>query len=233
LNKKRAAPANIRFHYVDEYLSREQKLSNIVELQSIGGISKRCGWTAVTPNEHGDWIRQRDKTFDALFPLGDKDKHGAPALFANFSLGVVTNRDSWCVNASTVSLLANIRILAGTYEAERERLRALGKSFANVGERETFINDFVLVDPRRISWTRSLKQSLATGAPIVVESAKATLCAYRPFTRQWIYFDRRLNEMVYQMPRIFPEAGMTNRVIGLTSGTNRGELFDNNGRRTA
>ena len=39
---------------------------------------------------------------------------------------------------------------------------------------------------------------------------------YRPFSKQWLYFDRRLNEMVYQMPRIFPHASAENRVIHIS-----------------
>ncbi len=32
-----------------------------------------------------------------------------------------------------------------------------------------------------------------------------------PFRKEWFYFDRRLNEMIYQMYRLFPAA--TNRAI--------------------
>ena len=39
---------------------------------------------------------------------------------------------------------------------------------------------------------------------------------YRPFTREWLYFSRRLNEMVYQMPQIFPHADAENRLICVT-----------------
>ncbi|WP_035418726.1 type ISP restriction/modification enzyme, partial [Ferrovum myxofaciens] len=36
---------------------------------------------------------------------------------------------------------------------------------------------------------------------------------YRPFTKQWLYYNRRFNERVYQMPRIFPDSAAENRVI--------------------
>lgn len=36
---------------------------------------------------------------------------------------------------------------------------------------------------------------------------------YRPFTRQWLYFSRDFNEVVSQMPRIFPSESAVNRVI--------------------
>ena len=40
--------------------------------------------------------------------------------------------------------------------------------------------------------------------------------AYRPFSKQWMYYGRRLNEMVYQMPQIFPNAKARNKVICVT-----------------
>lgn len=36
---------------------------------------------------------------------------------------------------------------------------------------------------------------------------------YRPFSKQWMYYSRKLNERVYQMPRIFPNAEAENLVI--------------------
>ena len=43
---------------------------------------------------------------------------------------------------------------------------------------------------------------------------------YRPFSSQWLYYDRRLNEVVYQMPQIFPFStpGANNQVICVSSG---------------
>lgn len=36
---------------------------------------------------------------------------------------------------------------------------------------------------------------------------------YRPFTKSWMYFNRQLNERVYQMPQIFPLVDSENLVI--------------------
>ena len=54
---------------------------------------------------------------------------------------------------------------------------------------------------------------MAKDRRFVFEEAGITPSLYRPFTKQWIYFNRRFNEMVYQMPRIFPDAKAENRVI--------------------
>jgi predicted helicase len=36
---------------------------------------------------------------------------------------------------------------------------------------------------------------------------------YRPFTKNWLYFDRFFNNRVYQQPQLFPDAKSENRVI--------------------
>ena len=40
---------------------------------------------------------------------------------------------------------------------------------------------------------------------------------YRPFCKQWLYFDRQLNEMVYQVPKLFPTPKHENLVISLNA----------------
>ncbi len=39
---------------------------------------------------------------------------------------------------------------------------------------------------------------------------------YRPFTAQFAYFDNRLNDMLYQLPRLFPAPESSNTGFYLT-----------------
>src|SRR5690554_6365980 len=57
---------------------------------------------------------------------------------------------------------------------------------------------------------------LAKGRVLAFEASSLTPSLYRPFTKQWLYYNRSFNERVYQMPRIFPEAGVENLVICVT-----------------
>ena len=66
------------------------------------------------------------------------------------------------------------------------------------------MDGFIDTDPGKISWTRALKGDLAKNKSFGFNEACMTTSLYRPFTRQWLYYSRTLNEMVYQMPRIFP-----------------------------
>ncbi|WP_374609717.1 type ISP restriction/modification enzyme [Thermomonas sp.] len=67
------------------------------------------------------------------------------------------------------------------------------------------MDGFVYADPTRISWARALTHDLSKDRSYAFESECIRTSLYRPFTKQWLYFNRCLNEMVYQMPRLCPE----------------------------
>lgn len=72
---------------------------------------------------------------------------------------------------------------------------------------------FIDTDPRRISWTVNLKQDLLRKNELDFSDKCLVFSLYRPYTKQWMYFNRKLNERVLQMPRIFPNAEVENLVI--------------------
>lgn len=204
---------SIQFYDVGDYLSRDQKLQAIANFGSIVGINEANGWTRITPDAHGDWLRQRDESFDKYIALGVKDrKESSPRLFENFSLGVVTARDAWAFNASRRGIAENMVRLIEFYNAELTRFNKAHQQLDKRG-REARIEDFINTDPSKISWSRALKNELAKGIALEFDARRIVPSIYRPFTKQWLYFDRKLNEMVYQMPRLFPHASAENRVI--------------------
>lgn len=209
----------VHFHDIGDYLSREEKLQIVQDFASVAGITQADAWSEIIPDQHGDWLGQRDDSFASHIPLGDKKGNG-PRLFDNFSLGVVTNRDAWCYNASKQALSKNLGGMIEFYNAELDRLEVAHPGL-DKRTREKLLDDFIDTDPTKISWTRSLKQELAKGHRLSFERDCLTPSTYRPFSKQWLYFNRRLNEMVYQMPSIFPYAGVKNLVIGLPASESR------------
>ncbi|ANE54628.1 type ISP restriction/modification enzyme [Methylomonas sp. DH-1] len=202
----------IYFHDIGDYLSREEKLDKISEFSSLAGISEINGWQAITPDQHGDWLKQRDDSFGEFIVLGEKSDKETKALFANYSAGVKTQRDAWCYNASKDDLTDNMERMIESYNDEVKRFNAAHAGL-DKKSRETLVDDFIDTNPARISWTRALKQELAKDRQFVFDSICLTQALYRPFTKQWLYFNRRFNEMVYQIPRIFPDAKSENRII--------------------
>ncbi len=104
--------------------------------------------------------------------------------------------------------------MIASYEAEADRFEA---AFATADRktRAAAVDGFIDTDATKISWSRALKADLGKGKRFRFADAAVSLSQYRPFARQWLYYSRSFNEMVYQMPRIFPmeENGTENRVI--------------------
>src|SRR5699024_10842938 len=59
--------ATILYRDIGDYLAREDKLHNL----TTATIHDE-EWTTIQPNEHGDWLNQRDEMFSRYLPLGDK-----------------------------------------------------------------------------------------------------------------------------------------------------------------
>jgi predicted helicase len=210
-NPNAAQRGQIHFHDIGDYLTREEKLDKISTFASLAGITAADGWQSITPDSHGDWLKQRDGGFAEYIVLGDK-KGDNKKLFRNFTQGITTARDSWCYNASKDDVAANMSRMIAFYNREVERFN---KAHAGLDKkaREAKVDAFIDTDRTQISWTRALKQELAKDRRLELAADCLTPSLYRPFTKQWLCFNRNLNEYVYQMPRIFPDATAENRMI--------------------
>ncbi len=210
-------PANeqqgqIYFHDIGDYLTREEKLARIVDFGSIDGISQANAWQSITPDQHGDWLNQRDDSFQQFIVLGDKSGTESLTLFENYSRGIETNRDVWCYNPSRASVEANMQRMIDFYNAEVDRFDQAHPGLDRAG-REAKVDGFINTDPSLISWNRSLKQELSKCRKFVYQSECLIISLYRPFAKQWLYYNRTFNAYVNQMPKIFPDAGAENLVI--------------------
>jgi len=211
-NPDAQSQGQIFFNDIGDYLSREEKLEKVANYASVAGIEQ---WQQITPDEHGDWLKQRDDSFGQFIAIGDKKNDGIK-LFDSFSLGVVTARDAWAYNASRMKLEVNMSSMIGFYNSEVARFDAAHKGL-DTKVRQELVNNFIDVDPARISWSRALKQNLGKGRTYAFESECLVTGLYRPFTKQWLYFNRAFNEMVLQIPRLFPSASAENLVIGVSA----------------
>ena len=204
----------IQFHDIGDYLSREEKLEKISNFGSIGGIKEADEWRRIEPDEHGDWLNQRDDSFNDFIVLGDK-KTGGLKLFDNFSQGVLTSRDSWCYNPSKEILERNMSLMIDFYN---EQVRHFELDFGALSkkEREESVRSFIETDPTRISWSSSLIPDLVNLKRGYFSAKNSTKSMYRPFCKQWLYFDGMFNHRQGQMPRIFPDSAAQNLVICVT-----------------
>lgn len=217
-NPQAAEHGRIYLHDIGDYLSREEKLARIKAFKSIDGIQKANGWQPITPDKHYDWVGQRDSSFSEFISLGDKKDKGTAVLFENYSRGLATSRDAWCYNFSRSILINNMQSMIAFYNNEVLRYKETCTGLAK--EQYPEIDDFINTDSTKISWNRGLKNDLGRFICHDYQETALMIGLYRPFTKNHVYFSKHMNDMVYQMPRIFPDATADNRVICVTG---RGE----------
>lgn len=200
----------LHYHDIGDYLSREEKLEIVEGFGSLSAID----WQRLHPNDSGDWINQRDPAFDAFLELGNKDDPKANTVFSIYSLGVSTNRDAWVYNSSRNAVESNMKAMIDYYNSERERYAKAckGKTKDNWPEIESIVD----AEPKRISWTRGLKNDARRNKEHVYDSDTITQSMYRPYSKQWLYFNRSFNEMVLLQQRLFPSPKHKNVVISAT-----------------
>ena len=204
--------AVIRYYEVDDYLTREDKLAFVSNIGSVAHADMK--WEMLQPNEHGDWLDQRNDLFDTLIPLagGKRDKQIQAAFFEPvYSYGLCSGRDAWCYNSSRSVLSSNISLLIDFYNQQRERYHE-----EKVSKPKLRVEDIIEYDSTIITWTQGLKQNLGRNNQITYNHNHLTIGMYRPYFKQHLYFATELNHSLYQLPQFFPTPG--NRVICI-SGT--------------
>lgn len=206
--------AEIYYHDIGDYLTREEKLERIKNFRSVNGVD----WKTLEPNEKNDWINVRDGVFDSLLPLLPDKKFNTNnnSLFSTNYIGVCTNRDSWAYNFSLSDLKSNVFRMMDFYNSEIDR-------FENYGAGKD-IEDFVNFDSKNISWTAQLKIKARKGFRFMYrEKETLRISMYRPFMKTNMYFDRSFNETIGLSPSIFPSNLTNNKIICVSGiGSNKG-----------
>ncbi len=217
-NPAHSGPATIRYRDIGDYLSREEKLEIVAD-----GSLESIDWRKITPNEAGDWVHQRSAAFETFTPLSAKDSGRVGAIFTALSRGLETGRDAWVYAASKGALRDQVTSTSQTYERLRSEFAddAAQRSIARPSEADAraFIeaSPEQRADPRRISWSRSLRQYLARGTEVTFAPSHIAVGSYRPFERRWVYYDRYLNHERSQLPKFFPTAAHENVGFLLTA----------------
>lgn len=209
-NRETHQRGRIYFHDIGDYLDQKQKLAIIRDFGSVEGISKAKGWKNITPDENNDWLDQVDKSFDRFYKIGTRK--GDLSIFSGYYNGVQTNRDPWAQNSSQKILMSNLERLTGTYEDDRARLHR----DATLPPRW---EELLTSDTKAIKWTRGLKSRLSRNIPLALGKGELVKALYRPFSFQWLYRDKNLNEYTNKSEKIFPNEDADNLTIVTTGPT--------------
>lgn len=195
-----AGKAQIFYHDIGDYLTREEKLHKVKTFADYAVMP----WEQLYPNEHNDWINQRCGDFDDFVPLNDGDN----ALFCMRSRGLATSRDAWCYNFSNEQLKHNIKASIDFYNSEVDRFQKIKQK-----NNEISAIDVISLDKTKFSWDRQQKQDIEKYKKYTFSMLDVRNSSYRPFVMEKVYFNRQLNNCVYRQPSLFPTATHNNLAI--------------------
>ncbi len=173
--------AKIYYHSLGDGLKSKDKLDILNENKF-----EKLDFDRIKPDKKHNWLNQTDNDFDALIPLIDKEvKAGKKenAIFQLYSLGVASHRDEWIFDFSKKKLEKKMKFLIDIYS----------KTLKNPS----------FLDKNKIAWDRELSKYLERKIKKKFQSEKIIKASYRPFVKQYFYFDRHLNGMIYQWENIY------------------------------
>lgn len=206
-NKK----AIIQYHDIGDYLSKEEKLDILKKYKSIA--NEELKWERLQPNEHGDWLNQRKDVFDTFIPMAPEKKFDvkSQSFYNTYAIGISTNRDAWVYNFSAFTIEKSMKQMITFYNDQKTKFAA-----AKALNKKLEVKDFVDVDAKKISWTRSLRNDVHKGMNHRYQTETLRIGLYRPFTKHKLYYDKSFIESPGLSIKLFPKKETKNKVIIIT-----------------
>ena len=209
-NKNSKDQGKIFFKDIGDYLDKKAKLSIVKNFKSIYGIKDDGGFSEIIPDKNNDWINQGDERFDKFIPLGlKKNEFEQVKFFQKFSIGVGTSRDAWNYNSSLKKLKKLAKSQSDFYNSEVERYEKSDRSIP--------VEKFINLDPKKISWNRSLRNDLGKLKKHKFDDSEFVLSHYRPFFKQHLYFNKMLNNDIGKLKNFL--YGQDNGIFISVTGT--------------
>jgi predicted helicase len=184
-----------RIHYneIGDYKNAHEKQEYLVN-----NTLPTLKFENIVPDMRNNWLNQPEHSWDELIPIASKEmkssqrKSSENTVFEFFSLGVITSRDDWVYDFSKANLKKKIRYFINEYNKNLESL------FGKVTQEN--VSDFV---SPKIKWSRAVKKDLINGHNYHFKPSNIIKTSFRPFSVKYLYYTSDLNEMQYQMPKVF------------------------------
>ncbi len=208
----------IHYYEVGDYLKREAKLNWLAGFENLDLVP----FKEITPNDKGDWINQRNDDFEKLIPLKRDKTLQNDSIFDINSMGVASGRDPWVYNFSPNALMQSVQTCIDTYNADlkrfnevfREAFKQRTKGIKSADRYKHLNSQEITTDKTKIAWVQNLKNQLIKGKKLDdFLQEKISVSLYRPFNKQYFYYERELAWSFYSMKKIFPDKSACNVVI--------------------
>ena len=175
-------PAKIYYSSLQDEQTRKEKL------EFFGSTSvDKIAFELIRPDKKHNWLNITQNDFDDLLPVIDKyvkaDTNRTNAIFRMFSAGLQTKRDEWAHDLNADILASKITFLVETYNS---------KPTNSDGTLNTIIK-----------WDEHLKQAFDRNIKLKFNPRQIVLTLYRPYFKQFLYYDKCLNSRTFQWSEIF------------------------------
>lgn len=204
--------ADIKYYNVGDFLSGNEKLMALQ--QDILDFD----FEDIIPDKNGQWLNQTENDFYEHIALIDKNVKNQKvgkvieqkAIFKLFSLGVLTARDDWAYDFNKEQLEKKIKYFVRIYNNER-------KKWADKKLTDEDMNDNL---DYSIKWVGDTKDYMIKNKEIKFDKNAIRECLYRPFLKNYTYFDYPIMQRPYQNKKIFENKSLENICLTFTTPEN-------------
>ena len=188
--------ARISYFSLQDFQGKDAKLEWLERVSF-----EKIEFENINPDSKGNWINLTDNDFDSFLALMDKEvKAGKSeeAVFKLFSRGIATQRDEWVYDFSKNILIKKVKYLVDGY------MERLTKGITRELD---------------IKWDADTTQYIKRKISKSFDKSQIVDSLYRPYVKQYLYFDKHFNGRTYQLLSIFPIINNDNRVIWTKAGS--------------
>ena len=167
---------------------------------------KKIDWSNISLNKYKDWMNQRlehiEKDWNLGISIGNKrDKNVNNTIFDTYSNGLKTHRDDWIYDVS---------------KEELQKRMEMSIEYCN-----TKYNKDHKKDITKVAHTDKFDKKLKTLKPIKFDESLIKSALYRPFIKQYVYFDPTLFiECPNSIPEYFPDNNV-NQIMQISDKNNK------------
>lgn len=210
--------AEIYYTSTPEFMRRSEKYLYLDEKYDVSHTK----WKRLKPDQHNRWLTAgHSDEYDRFLPLGSHDAKSAESasgtIFRTYSPGINTARDYTAYNFNKEQLASTIQEFESAYAAELDRYKRKGHG--------KNVDDFV--DKTKLKWSATLKRQLMNSVEMTFSPNKIRRSLFRPFTKQFIYYDEIVIDRPGRFKQFVPDAKAeeSNMMICVPGGSARSPFW--------
>lgn len=194
--------ADIYYHDIGDYLSREDKLNLISNFKSFSNLPLK----KILPNDMADWISHRSDSFFNLIELAPNTKLDlrTKTFFIVNTNGVVSGRSHFVYNFSKNELVNTNKKMISFFNRELEKHQNLDKKSVEI---------LVNKDEKHIKWDDKLFSKISAGKKLEFHESDIRIAFRSPFCKEYLYFNESWNWSRVLLPKVFPDKDKNNLII--------------------